>query len=181
MATSTMSRQEIVDLAAEWDSAWADRDVERLLALYTPDAVWEDPSYDGPVVGHANLRSYFTGIMAAIPDISIKQEVVFAEDGATQCATQWRASGTVTGAIPNSQLSPTGDRVEYTGVAIITISDGKCSHVRQYPDVMTLQRQMGIMPAQGSRGERWMMRLQAMSAKRRMKKNQRTIRLPEQR
>ena len=178
---STMSRQQIVDLAAEWDSAWAARDVDRLIALYTPDAVWEDPSYDSPVVGHADLRAFFTGIMAAIPDISIRQEVVFAEDGATQCATRWRATGTVTGSMPHMSFAPTGDHVDYTGVAVISITDGKCSHVRQYADTVTLQRQLGMMPEPGSRGERWMLRLQAMSAKRRMKKNQRTIRLPEQR
>lgn len=178
---STMTRQQMVDLAAEWDNAWADRDVERLIALYTPDAVWEDPSYDSPIVGHADLRAFFSGIMAAIPDVSIRQEVVFAEDGATQCATQWRCTGTVTGRVPHTPFSPTGDRVEYTGVAVISIRDGKCSHVRQYADVVTLQRQMGMMPISGSRGERVLMRLQALSAKRRMKRNGRVIRLPEQR
>lgn len=178
---STMSRQQIVDLAAEWDSAWAARDVERLLALYTPDAVWEDPSYDSPVVGQADLRAFFTGIMAAIPDVSIRQEVVFAEDGATQCATQWRCTGTMTGHVPHTSFAPTGDRVEYTGVAVITLSDGKCSHVRQYADVVTLQRQIGALPPVGSRAERMLMRLQAMSARRRMKRNKSVIRLPEQR
>jgi steroid delta-isomerase-like uncharacterized protein len=175
---SALSRQQIVELASEWDEAIAARDVDRLMALYTPDAVWEDPSLDTPLRGHAELRAYFSGIIAAIPDLSIKQEVVFAEDGATQSASQWRATGTVSGRLPNSPLSPTGDHVDYTGMASITLQDGKVSYVRQYPDVVALQRQIGLMPAQGSRGERMMMRLQAMSARRRMKRNKRTIRLP---
>ena len=175
---SAMSRQQIVAVAQEWDDAWAARDLDRLIALYTPDGVWDDPSMVAPVTGHVELRTFFAGLMAAIPDISIRQEVVFAEDGADTCASQWHATGTLTGRIPNSPLSPTGDRVDYTGVAIITLRDGKVSHVKQYPDVVTLQRQIGAMPPAGSRAERLLMRLQAVSARRRMKRNKRVIRLP---
>ena len=175
---SAMSRQQIVAIAREWDDAWAARDVDRLISLYTPDAVWDDPSFTTPSSGHAELRALFAGIMAAIPDINIRQEVVLAEDGADKCASQWRATGTVTGRLPNSPLSPTGDRVDYTGMAIITLREGKISHVKQYPDVLSLQRQIGAIPPAGSRAERMMMRLQAMSARRRMKRNQRVIRLP---
>jgi steroid delta-isomerase-like uncharacterized protein len=179
MATqSVMTHQQMVELAAEWDAAWAARDLDRLVALYTSDAVWDDPSLNAPVRGAVELREFFAGIMAAIPDVNIQQEVVFAEDGATQCATQWRATGTVTGSLPNSSFAPTGDHGDYTGVAVISVRDGKCSHVRQYPDVISLQRQIGALPPQGSRGERMLMRLQAMSARRRMKRNKQVIRLP---
>ena len=179
MATqSVLTHQQLVELAAEWDAAMAARDIDRMLALYTPDAVWEDPMLDAPIRGAAELRAYFAGIIAAIPDISIKQEAVFGEDGATQCATQWRASGTITGRLPNSSLAPTGDHVEYTGVAVLTLQGDKCSHCRQYPDVISVQRQIGALPPQGSRSERMMMRMQAMSARRRMKRNKQVIRLP---
>ena len=175
---SSMTRQQMVALAAEWDDAWAARDLDRLASLYTADAIWEDPTLDGPVAGHAALRELFAGIMAAVPDISIHQEVVFASDGAEQCASQWRATGTITGKMPHSAMAPTGDFVDYTGAAIITLRDGKVSHVRQYPDVVSVQRQVGALPAPGSRGERVLARLQALAARRRMKRNQRTIRLP---
>lgn len=179
MATqSAMSREQMVQLATEWDSAIAARDIDRILALYTPDAVWEDPTLNEPVRGQAELRAFLAGLLAAIPDLSIRQELVFAAEGADQCATQWRATGTITGRLPNASFAPTGDHVDYTGVAIITLQDGKASHVRQYPDVISLQRQIGAMPPAGSRGERLFVRLQALSARRRMKKNQKTIRLP---
>jgi len=179
MATqSAMSRAQIIELASEWDEAIAARDLDRLVALYTPDAVWEDPSLIAPVRGHAELRAFIAGLLAAIPDLSIRQEVVFAADGAEQCATQWRATGTITGRLPNAAFAPTGDHVDYTGVAIISLVDGKASYVRQYPDVVALQRQIGAMPPAGSRAERVLMRLQAVSAARRMKRNRKTIRLP---
>ena len=54
-------------------------------------------------------------VIAAIPDVDIHQEVLFAEDGRSTCASQWRLTGTITGRLPGSPLSPTGDRVEYTG------------------------------------------------------------------
>lgn len=178
MTQSVLSRQQIIDIATEWDAAWAARDVDRLLAVYTPDATWEDPSVDAPVRGHAALRAFFAGVMAAIPDIDIHQEVLFAEDGRSTCASQWRLTGTITGRLPGSPLSPTGDRADYTGMALITLTGDKISHVRQYPDLVALQRQIGMMPASGSRTERLLMRLQAISARRRMKNNGRTIRLP---
>ena len=179
MTQSVLSRQQVVDIATEWDAAWAARDLDRLTAVYTPDAAWEDPSIDAPVQGHAELRAFFAGIIAAIPDVEIHQEVVYADDGATSCASQWRMTGTFSGRLPGSALSPTGDHVEYTGVAVIGLRDGKINHVQQYPDLITLQRQIGALPPVGSRAERLLMRLQAMSARRRMKRNQRAIRRPD--
>ena len=178
MTQSVLSRQMIVDIANEWDAAWAARDLDRLVALYTPDATWEDPSLDAPVHGQEGLRAFFGGVMTAIPDVQIHQEALFAEDGASSCASQWRLTGTISGRVPGSSLSPTGDRVDYTGVAIIGLRDGKISQVRQYPDLIALQRQIGALPPIGSRAEAVFMRLQAISARRRMKRNRRTIRLP---
>jgi steroid delta-isomerase-like uncharacterized protein len=172
------SRTEVLAVAAEWDAAWAARDVDRLAAVYTDDAVWEDPSLIAPVQGRAALRAFFAGILDAMPDAVVRQERLFTTDSTDECASQWRVTGTVAKQLPNTALAPTGDRVDYTGMAVITMRDGKVSHLRQYPDVVDVQRQVGALPPAGSRTEKMGLMLQRMSARRRMRRNSRVIHLP---
>jgi hypothetical protein len=68
-------------------------------------------------------------------------------------------------------LAPTGDRVEMRGMAMLEMRDGLGVHVRQYPDLIAFQRQIGALPPAGSRAERLLGRLQALGAGRRRKRN----------
>jgi ketosteroid isomerase-like protein len=55
-----MERQELLNLAETFLSAWNAQDVDRVLSCYTEDCVYLDPNTRGPVVGHDALRSYLT-------------------------------------------------------------------------------------------------------------------------
>ena len=55
-----MERQELLQLAETFLSAWNDQDVERVISCYTEDCVYQDPNTRGPVVGHDALRPYLT-------------------------------------------------------------------------------------------------------------------------
>ena len=59
----------------------------------------------------------------------------------------------------------------FTGVALAALRDGNIESLREYMDDVTLQRQIGVMPPVGSRAERFLARLQALGARRRLKKN----------
>jgi len=158
--------------AEEWDAAWAERDFDRVLSIYVDDVQWEDSQIPRPLRGKAELRAYFDAMLRAFPDIQIEQEQLFSPLGgdANVFASRWRIRGTFRGAfelpgIATARISPTGDRVDFTGLAIVTVDDeGRATHVRQYGDESGFQRQIGMLPPEGSFGERVMMR-------RRMKRN----------
>ena len=59
-----MERQELLNLAESFLSAWNAQDVERVLGCYTEDCVYQDPNTRGPVAGHDALRSYLTKLFA---------------------------------------------------------------------------------------------------------------------
>jgi hypothetical protein len=82
-------------------------------------------------------------------------------------------SGTFSGDSGTLPAAPTGDRIDFTGVAIASFGSGGVRHLRQWQDVVTFQRQIGALPAAGSRGEKMLLRLQALGAKRRVKRNSR--------
>jgi|SRR5947209_3513742 len=178
MATTDTAAQFKRD-AEEWDAAWAVRDFDRILSIYADDVEWEDPQIPRPLRGKVELRAYFEAMLRAFPDIEIGQEQLFSPlggDGET-FASRWRLRGTFRGAfelpgIASMRIAPTGDRVDFTGVAVVTVDDqGRGIHVRQYGDDSTFQRQIGMLPPEGSFGERVLMRLQALGARRRLKRN----------
>ncbi len=62
-----MNAAALADFNARWLQAWSDKDVERLVAFYTPDTVYKDPQTAEGIVGHDALRAYLTGLFAATP------------------------------------------------------------------------------------------------------------------
>jgi steroid delta-isomerase-like uncharacterized protein len=172
-AGTAPGHDQIVALLRDWDAAWEARDTDALAGMYTEDAVWEDPTLPAPIRGRAALKHYFAELIRAIPDLSIKQERIFTDPERGAMASQWRLTGTLTNRSEMLTVAPTGDRVDMTGVAVATLEGDKVRHLVQYQDVMTFQRQIGAIPPPGSRGERVLMGLQALGAKRRMRKNRR--------
>ena len=52
---------------ADWLAAWSDKDVERVLSFYDPQATYHDPQVPAGLTGHAALRDYLTGLFASLP------------------------------------------------------------------------------------------------------------------
>ncbi len=181
MATSetTDRTQQFRRSSEEWDAAWAARDFDRLLALYTDDAQWIDSDVPRPLIGKGELRAYFEAMLRAFPDIEITQQQLFSPLGGDEheFASHWRLRGTFRAAfelpgITSTRMAATGDRVDITGTAVVTVDDdGRAKHVRQYSDSASFQRQIGMMPTEGSFGHRALQWLQGVGARRRMKRN----------
>ena len=180
MATSTTSAtnaERFLESARVWDAGWSARDVDQLLSNYADDVVWEDPSFARPIRGKAELRRFLEAMLRAFPDIEIRQEHLFRPyDGDEVFASQWVLRGTFRDrlelpGVTTMPLAPTGDRVEMRGMALLHSRDGLGYRVQQFPDYMAFQRQIGALPPQGSRGEKLLGRLQALGARRRLKRN----------
>ena len=167
------------NLLAEWDAGWVARDPDALADVFTEDGSWEDPSLIRPIQGRPELRGYFAAMMRAIPDIEVRQEeVLLNADDDSRMGSRWVIRGTFSENLESPQhmgfpLVATGDRVEFTGVALAILREGRVERIRQYVDMVSFQRQIGMLPPVGSRGERFLGRLQAFGARRRRKRNAR--------
>ena len=122
-----MSAAESETFCAKWLAAWTGNDPEGLLAYYAEDAAYRDPGRPGGLHGHAELRPYFTALLAANPDwVWTPEEVIPTAAGFT---LKWRA-----------RIPAGGTVVEETGLDIVEVRDGKITRNEVYFDRAALLR-----------------------------------------
>jgi len=128
-------------------------DLEGMETLSHPD-LFEDVIAVGPLDGREAVQRFFGETFSAFPDFHIEIDRVIAAD-ATACV-QWRLSGTFTGT-PFQGIRANGARVELRGVDVMEFEDGLLRRNTVYYDGATFARAVGMLPAQGSLGERAML------------------------
>lgn len=135
-------------VAARYFAALGARDAEGMAACWEPGGV-------DRLIGMADLvapddvRGWFGELFAAMPDFSL--EVLGTTTEAERCAVRWRASGTFAGPGPFQGLEPTGARVAMEGCDVLQVRDGRIAHNDAYLDGLELARQLGAIPARGSK------------------------------
>jgi steroid delta-isomerase-like uncharacterized protein len=152
-----MSIESIRDFTSRWLEAWGSHEPDRVLELLTEDVEVRDDSWPRTMHGHADVREFLDALWRAIPDM--KFELVdgpYVIAGEPRAALHWRGSGTFTGPMDPPGFAPTGRQWEVDGVDFQEFRDGRICRLRVAFDMMTLARQLGLMPAPGSRGERAM-------------------------
>jgi steroid delta-isomerase-like uncharacterized protein len=147
-----MSVQDNLRLDEENFAAWNVHDVDRSLALYTDDIVWQDVGIPEALRGKEAVRQYIEGWFSAFPDIklTVKNRLV-TED---QVAGELEWIGTQTGPLqlgPGAPAVPaSGKKVIGKGTYFVRIRDNKAVEVHTYPDNVGLMIQLGLMPMPGS-------------------------------
>lgn len=126
------------------------KDPDGIVAFGAPDWV-DDFVAVGEVRGHDAIRAFFRETFAAFPDFEIAVDRIVAD--ATSAAVQWHATGTFTGG-PFQGILATGRRVKLRGVDVMEVADGLIRRNTVYYDGASLARQIGMLPSQGSRGDR---------------------------
>ena len=107
----------------------------------------------GTYRGPDEMARYFAETFAALPDFHITPEKIVGDDETV--FVKWRVNATFTGSQWQG-IEPTGDRVELLGIDCFTFSDGKVVRNEVVFDQMSFGRQVGMLPAQDSIGERGM-------------------------
>jgi steroid delta-isomerase-like uncharacterized protein len=133
----------------EYFAALARRDADAMAALWAPDGIGHLAGR-GDLVGPNGIREYFTELFAAFPDLDLTVEETVAQDD--RVAVHWRATGTMTG--PLQGVEPTGARVEFEGLDLVQVRDGRLVHNVAMPDNLGIARQIGLLPPYGSTAEK---------------------------
>lgn len=140
------------DVAASYFQAVADRDPDAMASHWSSEGV-DDLVPVGVLRGPGEVRDFFRGLFAALPDAEMTVEQISADERVA--AVQWRLGGTFSGA-PFQGIDPTGRRVELRGCDCVEVEDGKIVRNTAYYDGMAFARAVGMMPPVDSPAERAM-------------------------
>jgi steroid delta-isomerase-like uncharacterized protein len=157
MAISASS--ELDRLVVDYLAAWNSHDPARVGAFLAPGALYEDTGAGVTVRGPDQLREHAAGVLRAFPDLRFELVRVAAGEGFV--AGEWRAEMTHRGELDG--LRPSGRRVRSAGVDVATLDeDGRVTHLVSHYDGAAIMRQLGLLPARGSRAERLLARLASL-------------------
>src|SRR6266496_1483822 len=146
-----MSVQDNLRLDEEEIAARNAYDVERAVAIFPDDVVWQDVGNPQAYSGKDAIRQYLQGWFSAFPDIriTVKNRVITEE----QVAAKIEFAGTNHGPL---QLAPgvpaipaTGKKVSGKGTYFVRFKDGNPVEVHSYPDAAGMMMQLGLMPIPG--------------------------------
>jgi steroid delta-isomerase-like uncharacterized protein len=147
-------RQAVEERVRSYFEAQAARDPDAMAEHWREDGV-EDLVPVGLLRGRDEVREFMASLFAAMPDARTTVGRVI--PGEQRCAVEWRMEGTFTGA-PFMDIEPTGHHVEVRGFDLFELEDGQIVSNTAYYDATTFARQIGMLPADGSGGDRAMKR-----------------------
>lgn len=137
------------------------QDLASLRQLWDDDTV--DTFPDCTCRGADEVAAHFAELFAAFPDVRIEAIAVAAEDD--DAFLHWRMTGTHRG--PLAGVEATGRSVDYRGIDHLVLRDGRVRTGWIVLDQLALGRQLGLMPPEGSLGDRLAKR--AVNARTRMR------------
>ena len=95
-----------------------------------------------------DLVAYFEELWEAIPDFHF--EVLDITAQGEVASARWRLRGTFAGPGTLQGFAPTGGRLDFRGVDVVRVRDGRIVHNDIFVDNMLVARQLGVLPPDGS-------------------------------
>ncbi len=137
--SSSTSHEEIRRLVQELYAAWSLHQLERIDAIFTHDAAYEDVAADQVHRGTEEIKQLLRAAYAWAPDFRVTMKSLIVADDCA--ATEWISEGIQTG--PIGDLPASGNSFRLRGASILTFRDGKIASVTDYYDMATFLTQLG--------------------------------------
>lgn len=112
--------------------------------LIADDFVDHEEPFPGQPPGKEGVVFYINAIRSAFPDLKVKTSEPALADGNLE-ALHGVLTGTHQGDFVG--IAPTGRNVEFAGIDIIRVQDGKVAEHWGVTDTLTLMQQIGAVPA----------------------------------
>lgn len=141
-------------VAKVYFAALAARDVEAMVACWAPGGR-EFIRGQVDTTAPDGVREFFTDLFAAMPDFDLR--VLSTTSGKERAVVRWRATGTFTGA-DFGGIAATGSAVELEGIDELTVRNGLIAENNAFSDSMAFARQIGMLPAEGSKADQRVLR-----------------------
>jgi steroid delta-isomerase-like uncharacterized protein len=141
---------EALEVVRRYFDAVARHDLDAAMACWAPGGI-DHLAPVGELRVPEELRAYFVGLFAAIPDF--QYEVLDLFEQGDKVAAHWRAKGLFTGGTYEG-IRANGARIEAEGADLVRVEDGLIKRLDSYWDESALARQIGVLPAKRSAQER---------------------------
>jgi steroid delta-isomerase-like uncharacterized protein len=138
-----MAISHLESLLEAWAVAWSSQDADKVVALFTDDCIYEDVTMGMVNHGKTELRSFANLFFGAFPDLKIELHSRFV--AGTFGGAEWTLSGTHTGDVPG--LPASNKRISIRGASIFELQGDKSRRCSDYWDMVTLLKQIGMMPS----------------------------------
>jgi steroid delta-isomerase-like uncharacterized protein len=146
-ASPAASPAALPPLLAEWLAAFNAGDPDRLLALQTDDALWEEVAIGLSARGPDQIRAHLEALFTAAPDLTYEATDAFATDD--RAVVEWVVTGTYRHDFPG--LPPAaGPPFAFRGASVFALADGKVRRYTEYWDAYGFLVQLGALPAPGA-------------------------------
>jgi steroid delta-isomerase-like uncharacterized protein len=126
-------------------AAWSSHDPERVVSFYTDDVVYEDVPLGLTKSGKEELRQFAISTFRLSPDITFEVNSTRVSNG--HGVAEVTMHGT------DKEFLKTGKTFSVRGVSVFEIRGGKISRDRDYYDVATIMRQVGLLPEKKSKAQ----------------------------
>ena len=145
MSTEPASGEAVLrETIDRYNQAWNEHDVDAIIAMHAPDMVFENHTAGERAEG-SQVREHIARIFAAWPDIAFETRRLYVrEDLVVQ---EWTARATHTSEMRRGEIvaAPSGRRVEWEGLDVISFEDGQVKRKDVYSDSVSILRQVGLL------------------------------------
>ena len=126
-----------------YNQAWNRHDIDAILAMHTDDSVFENHTSGGTAVGHDAIRKLVSGVFETFPDLRFSLRRMYARDDLV--VQEWTATATHANPVKYKDgiLGPTGRTIQWDGMDIFPMRNGKIARKDVYASSLDYLRQLG--------------------------------------
>jgi steroid delta-isomerase-like uncharacterized protein len=133
----------LVKVLDAWATAWTSHDIDKVLALFTDDCIYEDVAMGVVNKGQKQLRDFGSNYFATFPDVVLTLQTRFV--AGSFGSAEWLMKGTQKGDMPGM---PASNKVmSVRGATVYEFQGDKIKRNSDYWDIATMLKQLGFMPA----------------------------------
>jgi steroid delta-isomerase-like uncharacterized protein len=143
-AEEGITEEEAKDIGDTYAKARNEVNLALLDEIYAPDVMVHDCSSPEDIIGLEALKEYYSYTHKAFPDLhATLDETIVKGD---KIIWVWTFAATNTGSFhtPLGDIPPTGNKVQFSGVAIDRVDEGKIIEEWVYFNVLQVLQQLGF-------------------------------------
>lgn len=136
--------QQLIDAAKAPFLAYGEKNWEAVRASITADFVYEEVATDRRVQGVDQTIPLWQGWATAFPDSRATFHGALVSGNTVVLEVTWQGTHKGPLQMPTGPIAATGKRIDVRACCVVEIANGKAKLQRQYFDMATMLRQLGV-------------------------------------